>query len=83
METEVSRGLGIFPDRTFGKKDFLDQRLQTEGNIFRRQTMTLLNSGDPAPAFSATDQTGNTVSLSDFKNRKCFIFFYPKANTSG
>jgi peroxiredoxin Q/BCP len=45
--------------------------------------MTLLEKGDPAPEFSAVDQHGNTVRLSDFKNRKCFIFFYPKANTSG
>jgi peroxiredoxin Q/BCP len=45
--------------------------------------MTQLQSGDRAPAFTAEDQHGNTVSLADFKGRKCFIFFYPKANTSG
>jgi peroxiredoxin Q/BCP len=45
--------------------------------------MKHLQSSDPAPAFSAVDQTGKTVSLGDFKGRKCFIFFYPKANTAG
>jgi len=45
--------------------------------------MTTLQAGDPAPNFSAPDQNENRVKLSDFKNRKLFIFFYPKANTSG
>ena len=45
--------------------------------------MTQLKPGDQAPAFEAPDQDGNTVSLGDFKGRKRFIFFYPKANTSG
>ena len=45
--------------------------------------MPHLKPKDPAPAFTAEDQHGNTVSLADFKGRKCFIFFYPKANTSG
>ena len=45
--------------------------------------MNPLQSGDSAPAFSALDQNGDTVSLADFKGRRLFIFFYPKANTSG
>ena len=45
--------------------------------------MTQLKPGDQAPAFAAPDQDGNTVSLGDFNGRKLFIFFYPKANTSG
>ncbi len=45
--------------------------------------MTQLKPGDQAPAFEAPDQNGNTVSLGDFNGRKLFIFFYPKANTSG
>ncbi len=45
--------------------------------------MTQLKPGDPAPAFEAPDQDGNMVSLGDFNGRKLFIFFYPKANTSG
>jgi peroxiredoxin Q/BCP len=45
--------------------------------------MNLLQAGNPAPAFTATDQNGHTVNLADFKGRKLFVFFYPKANTSG
>lgn len=45
--------------------------------------MNLLQTNDPAPAFSASDQHGNTVNLKDFRGRRLFMFFYPKANTSG
>jgi peroxiredoxin Q/BCP len=45
--------------------------------------MAPLQPGDPAPAFSAPDQNDTTVNIADFKGRKLFIFFYPKANTGG
>jgi peroxiredoxin Q/BCP len=45
--------------------------------------MNQLQPGDAAPAFSALDQHGSNVDLSDFKGRRVFVFFYPKANTSG
>ena len=45
--------------------------------------MSTLQAGDPTPDFSAPDQNENTVGLADFKGRKLFLFFYPKANTSG
>jgi len=45
--------------------------------------MQKLHTGDPAPPVTAPDQDGQKVGLKDFKGRKCFIFFYPKANTSG
>jgi peroxiredoxin Q/BCP len=45
--------------------------------------MTELHPGDPAPAFAASDQNGGTVKLADFSGRKLFVYFYPKANTSG
>jgi peroxiredoxin Q/BCP len=45
--------------------------------------MSQLKKGDPAPDFRAPDHDGNSVGLSDFDGRKRFIFFYPKANTSG
>ena len=45
--------------------------------------MQKLQAGDPAPSFTAPDQDGHPVGLKDFKGRPCFIFFYPKANTSG
>jgi len=53
------------------------------GQRKEKPIMTTLHTGDPAPDFSAPDQNGNSVNLADFKNRKLFIFFYPKANTSG
>lgn len=43
--------------------------------------MSKLKAGDKAPDFTAKDEQGNTVSLSDYKGKKLVIFFYPKANT--
>lgn len=45
--------------------------------------MNTLKVGDKAPNFSAQDEQGNTVSLSDYKGKKLIVFFYPKANTPG
>ncbi len=45
--------------------------------------MTHLKAGDKAPDFSALDQDGNTITLSDFKGKKLVVFFYPKASTPG
>ena len=45
--------------------------------------MKTLHPSNPAPDFTAPDQDDSIVSLSDFKGRKLFLFFYPKANTSG
>jgi len=45
--------------------------------------MTTLHPGDPAPPFSLPDQTGRTVSLSDFVGRTLLVYFYPKADTPG
>jgi peroxiredoxin Q/BCP len=39
--------------------------------------------GQKAPAFSAKDQTGATVSLSDFGGKYVVLYFYPKDNTPG
>lgn len=43
--------------------------------------MTKLKPGDKAPNFTAKDEKGNTVTLSDFKGKKLVVFFYPAANT--
>ncbi|TDU39958.1 peroxiredoxin Q/BCP [Gelidibacter sediminis] len=43
--------------------------------------MTKLKAGDNAPNFSAKDDQGNTITLSDYKGKKLVVFFYPKANT--
>ena len=45
--------------------------------------MANLKAGEKAPVFEAPDQNGNSIKLSDFHGRKLFIYFYPKANTSG
>ncbi|HET7399016.1 MAG TPA: thioredoxin-dependent thiol peroxidase [Intrasporangium sp.] len=42
-----------------------------------------LEPGTPAPDFSLTDDTGQTVSLSDFRGRKVVVYFYPAAMTPG
>jgi thioredoxin-dependent peroxiredoxin len=43
--------------------------------------MTTLKVGDKAPNFTAFNEKGETVSLSDYKGKKLIVFFYPKANT--
>ena len=45
--------------------------------------MTILKEGDTAPVFEAPDQDENIVRLAEFAGRPLFMFFYPKANTSG
>ena len=45
--------------------------------------MNTLKVGDTVPAFSANDQDGNTINLSDYSGKKLIVFFYPKANTPG
>jgi peroxiredoxin Q/BCP len=43
----------------------------------------LLNIGDKAPNFSLPDANGKSVSLSDFKDQKVVLWFFPKASTPG
>lgn len=45
--------------------------------------MTTLQTGDKAPDFSALNQKGNRVKLSDFIGKKLVLYFYPKASTPG
>jgi peroxiredoxin Q/BCP len=45
--------------------------------------MTHLKEGDKAPAFTAVDQNGKTISLEDFKGKKVVLYFYPKDDTPG
>jgi len=42
-----------------------------------------LEKNTNAPFFELKNQDGNTVSLDDFKGKKLFIYFYPRANTPG
>ncbi|MBE7516989.1 MAG: thioredoxin-dependent thiol peroxidase [Chloracidobacterium sp.] len=43
----------------------------------------MLKEGDKAPAFTAKDQDGRTVKLSDFKGKRLALYFYPKDDTPG
>jgi peroxiredoxin Q/BCP len=45
--------------------------------------MSLLAPGDKAPAFKATNQSGEKISLSDFKGQRLVLYFYPKDDTPG
>lgn len=42
-----------------------------------------LTVGTDAPAFTAKDTNGNTVSLSDFAGKIVVLYFYPKDDTPG
>lgn len=43
----------------------------------------MLQQGNKAPGFKATDQNGNTIQLEDYKGQKVALYFYPKDNTPG
>jgi peroxiredoxin Q/BCP len=43
--------------------------------------MIQLQANDKAPAFSAPDQNGRKVSLSDFRGRALVLYFYPEDDT--
>lgn len=45
--------------------------------------MITLKEGDKAPEFTATDQNGKNVSLSDFRGKTVILYFYPKDDTPG
>lgn len=45
--------------------------------------MATLQAGDLAPIFTAKNQNGKSVSLTDFKGKKVILYFYPKDNTPG
>jgi len=42
-----------------------------------------LKEGDRAPEFTALNQNGEKVSLSDFRGKNVILYFYPKDNTPG
>ncbi len=41
----------------------------------------MIEPGTKAPAFTAPDQHGNKVKLSDFKGKKVILYFYPEDDT--
>nr|WP_262908005.1 thioredoxin-dependent thiol peroxidase [Hymenobacter sp. 15J16-1T3B] len=45
--------------------------------------MITLNPGDPAPDFTAQDQSGQTRRLADYRGQRVALYFYPKDDTPG
>ncbi|MGI9547633.1 MAG: thioredoxin-dependent thiol peroxidase [Flavobacteriaceae bacterium] len=45
--------------------------------------MKTLREGDRVAEFTARDQDGNEIRLSDYKGKKLVVFFYPRASTPG
>jgi thioredoxin-dependent peroxiredoxin len=43
----------------------------------------MLKAGDKAPDFKLKSDEGKDISLSDYRNKRVILFFFPKANTSG
>jgi peroxiredoxin Q/BCP len=45
--------------------------------------MALLEPGTKAPEFTTVDQSGNKVTLKDYRGKKVVLYFYPKDDTPG
>jgi peroxiredoxin Q/BCP len=45
--------------------------------------MSELKEGQQAPAFTGTDQDGNTITLDQYKGQTVVLYFYPKDDTPG
>ena len=43
----------------------------------------MLKIADKAPDFTLKSDTGDLVSLRDFRGKSVVLFFFPKANTPG
>lgn len=43
----------------------------------------MLKEGSKAPDFTAKDQNGNKVKLSEFRGKRVVLYFYPKDDTPG
>jgi len=43
----------------------------------------MLKVGEKAPDFSLSSDSGDTVSLKDFKGKTLILYFFPKADTPG
>lgn len=48
-----------------------------------KPVQTLLQEGDPAPAFRARTNGGREISLAELKGRNVILYFYPKDDTPG
>ena len=43
----------------------------------------MVKEGNKAPDFTAKDQDGHKVKLSDYKGKRVVLYFYPKDDTPG
>lgn len=53
------------------------------GDAKPQQRHAIATVGRPAPEFTASTSSGDTVRLSDLRGRKVILFFYPKDSTPG
>ncbi|MHB9023388.1 MAG: thioredoxin-dependent thiol peroxidase [Armatimonadota bacterium] len=44
---------------------------------------TMPSAGQPAPEFTAVTESGQTISLADYRGKWIILYFYPKDNTPG
>lgn len=75
--TSGSEHTGGSEDKTEGSDDEEEER-----RPFVKHK-TSLKVGDKAPDFSASDQNGNTVTLSSLRGKTVILYFYPKDDTPG
>lgn len=59
------------------------QSIKWNPTLQRKLSFMSLSVGTMAPAFTAKDTNGNTVSLSDFAGKTVVLYFYPKDDTPG
>jgi peroxiredoxin Q/BCP len=43
----------------------------------------MLETGAEAPAFELQNQQGDSIALSDFRDQRVVVYFFPRANTEG
>ena len=48
-----------------------------------RSSPMTIQEGKAAPAFTLPDQSGNKVSLKEFKGKNIILYFYPKETLPG
>jgi peroxiredoxin Q/BCP len=59
------------------------QKQENTEKTLNNENMGYLKPGDKAPDFTAKNQDGKEIRLSDFKGKKVILYFYPKDDTPG
>ncbi len=79
---DMSRSANEAPKKTAPKKSATKKaaiKKSSEGKFVAHTTS--LKVGNKAPAFTAKDQDGKTISLTGLKGKNVVLYFYPKDNT--